>query len=94
MLEKTIYKWHVLKVKSMHERKVYNLLESLNFKTYNPFLKLKRKWCDRIKKIIINIGDNILVHNLVNELIVIKIGINSIWTELKNSNIKIKLISC
>ena len=43
--------WFVLRVKSRHENKVAKLLESLNFKIYNPTIKVKRKWSDRIKTI-------------------------------------------
>ena len=43
--------WYVLRVKSRHENKVAKLLESLNFKIYNPIIKVKRKWSDRIKTI-------------------------------------------
>ena len=43
--------WFVLRVKSRHENKVAKLLESLNFKIYNPTIKVKRIWSDRIKTI-------------------------------------------
>ena len=44
-------KWFVLKVKYRHEKKISNLLESLNFKIYNPTITILRKWSDRVKKI-------------------------------------------
>ena len=44
-------KWFVLKVKYKHEKKVSELLESLNFKIYNPTITVSKKWSDRIKKI-------------------------------------------
>ena len=43
--------WFVLRVKTRHENKVAKLLESLNFKIYNPTIRVKRKWSDRIKTI-------------------------------------------
>ena len=43
--------WFVLRVKSRHEMKVAKLLERENFKIYNPIIKVKRKWSDRIKTI-------------------------------------------
>ena len=44
-------KWFILKVKYKHEKKVSKLLESLNFKIYNPTITVSKKWSDRIKKI-------------------------------------------
>ena len=46
-------KWFILKVKYKHEKKASELLESLNFKIYNPTITVSRKWSDRIKKIIL-----------------------------------------
>ena len=43
--------WFVLRVKNRHENKVAKLLEYLNFKIYNPTIKVKRIWSDRIKTI-------------------------------------------
>ena len=53
MLIKDSYdlKWFVLRVKSNHEKKVTQLLLELNFQAYNPIVKVKRKWSDRIKTI-------------------------------------------
>ena len=53
MLTKDIYslKWFVLRVKPKHEKKVTQLLLELNFQAYNPIVKVKRKWSDRIKTI-------------------------------------------
>lgn len=42
-------KWFVLRVKPKHEKKVTQLLLELNFQAYNPIVKVKRKWSDRIK---------------------------------------------
>ena len=44
-------KWFVLRVKPKHEKKVTQLLLELNFQAYNPIVKVKRKWSDRIKTI-------------------------------------------
>lgn len=44
-------KWLVLKVKYKHEKMVSELLESLNYKIYNPTITVSRKWSDRIKRI-------------------------------------------
>ena len=44
-------KWFVLRVKPKHEKKVTKLLLELNFQAYNPIVKVKRKWSDRIKTI-------------------------------------------
>ena len=44
-------KWFVLRVKPNHEKKVTQLLLELNFQAYNPIVKVKRKWSDRIKTI-------------------------------------------
>ena len=41
--------WHVLYVKSRHERKVYNSLLELSLKSFLPLIKVKKKWSDRIK---------------------------------------------
>ena len=46
-----ILKWFVLRVKPKHEKKVTQLLLELNFQAYNPIVKVKRKWSDRIKTI-------------------------------------------
>ncbi len=43
--------WFVLRVKPRHEKKVSDLLNKLNFKTYNPTINFFRKWSDRVKKI-------------------------------------------
>jgi hypothetical protein len=43
--------WFVLRVKPKHEKKVTQLLLELNFQAYNPIVKVKRKWSDRIKTI-------------------------------------------
>jgi len=43
--------WFVLRVKTRHEKKVVELLERQGFKVYNPTIKVKRKWSDRIKTI-------------------------------------------
>ena len=53
MLIKDTYdlKWFVLRVKPNHEKKVTQLLLELNFQAYNPIVKVKRKWSDRIKTI-------------------------------------------
>ena len=53
MLMKDSYdlKWFVLRVKPNHEKKVTQLLLELNFQAYNPIVKVKRKWSDRIKTI-------------------------------------------
>ena len=44
-------RWFVLRVKTRHENKVAKLLERQDFKIYNPTIKVKRKWSDRIKTI-------------------------------------------
>ena len=44
-------RWFVLRVKPNHEKKVTQLLLELNFQAYNPIVKVKRKWSDRIKTI-------------------------------------------
>ena len=53
MLIKDIYslKWFVLRVKPKQKKKVTQLLVELNFQAYNPIVKVKRKWSDRIKTI-------------------------------------------
>mgnify|MGYP001354968568 CR=1 FL=1 len=43
--------WFVLRVKVRHENKVSEILNKLNFKTYNPTINFVRKWSDRLKKI-------------------------------------------
>ena len=43
--------WFVLRVKTRHENKVAEILESYHFNVYNPTIKVKRKWSDRIKMI-------------------------------------------
>tara|TARA_X000001036_G_scaffold381919_1_gene374293 strand:- start:58 stop:543 length:486 start_codon:yes stop_codon:yes gene_type:complete len=43
--------WFVLRVNTRHENKVAELLERQDFKIYNPTIKVKRKWSDRIKMI-------------------------------------------
>ena len=43
--------WFVLRVKPNHEKKITQLLLELNFQAYNPIVKVKRKWSDRIKTI-------------------------------------------
>lgn len=43
--------WFVLRVKTRHENKVAELLERQDFKIYNPTIKVKKKWSDRIKTI-------------------------------------------
>ena len=43
--------WFILRVKTRHENKVAELLERQRFKIYNPTIKVKRKWSDRIKMI-------------------------------------------
>ena len=43
--------WFVLRVNTRHENKVAELLERQDFKIYNPTIKVKRKWSDRIKTI-------------------------------------------
>ena len=43
--------WFVLKVSTRHENKVTKLLERQGFKIYNPTIKVKRKWSDRLKTI-------------------------------------------
>ena len=43
--------WFVLRVKFRHEKKVSDILNKLNFKTYNPTINFVRKWSDRKKKI-------------------------------------------
>ena len=65
-------RWFVLRVKSRHENKVAELLERQHFKIYNPTIKVKRKWSDRIKTIdlpaipgIIFIQTNLLEKNKV-----------------------------
>ena len=45
------FSWYVLRVKNRHENKVAKLLERYDFKIYNPTIKIKRKWSDRIKTI-------------------------------------------
>ena len=44
-------RWFVLRVKARHENKVAELLERQDFNVYNPTIKVKRKWSDRIKTI-------------------------------------------
>ena len=44
-------RWFVLRVKTRHENKVAKILERQDFKIYNPMIKIKRKWSDRIKTI-------------------------------------------
>ena len=41
--------WFVLNVKPRHEKKVAEILERQDFNVYNPTIKVKRKWNDRIK---------------------------------------------
>ena len=43
--------WFVLRVKFRHEKKVSDILNKLNFKTYNPTINFVRKWSDRKKKL-------------------------------------------
>ncbi|WP_430408774.1 UpxY family transcription antiterminator [Kordia sp.] len=43
--------WHVLYVKSRHEKKVYDLLLELSLDAFLPLMKTVKKWSDR-KKII------------------------------------------
>tara|TARA_Y100001958_G_C20950364_1_gene353211 strand:+ start:77 stop:562 length:486 start_codon:yes stop_codon:yes gene_type:complete len=44
-------RWFILRVKARHENKVAELLERQDFNVYNPTIKVKRKWSDRIKTI-------------------------------------------
>ena len=44
-------KWFVLKVKYKHEKMVTKLLKGLNYKVYNPTIKVKRKWGNITKTI-------------------------------------------
>lgn len=44
--------WHVLYVKSKHEKKVSSLLEELEIESFLPLVKTIRKWKDR-KKVIL-----------------------------------------
>ena len=147
-------RWFVLRVKSRHENKVAKLLESQNFKIYNPTIKVKRKWSDRIKTIElpaipgiifiqtslseknnvfcsssikgwfyenkvpvtvkndelidlkkslgdkiwiskhkeIKMGDLLFLEDLGVNVIVNKVSMNFIWTQLKSSNVTLKLI--
>lgn len=41
--------WHVLYVKSKHEKKVATLLDELSIESYLPLVKTIRKWRDRNK---------------------------------------------
>lgn len=43
--------WLVLRVKTRHENKVAQILEKQHFNVYNPTIKVKKKWSDRIKTI-------------------------------------------
>ena len=55
MNQNTLYqkekRWFILRVKVRHEKKVAKLLERQEFKIYNPTIKIKRKFSDRIKTI-------------------------------------------
>ncbi|QHI35413.1 Transcription antitermination protein RfaH [Kordia antarctica] len=41
--------WHVLYVKSRHEKKVYDFLSELSLEAYLPLIKTIKKWSDRKK---------------------------------------------
>ncbi|PTX63146.1 transcription antitermination factor NusG [Kordia periserrulae] len=41
--------WHVLYVKSRHEKKVLDALTRLSLEAFLPLVKTKKKWSDRIK---------------------------------------------
>ncbi|WP_420574982.1 UpxY family transcription antiterminator [Kordia sp.] len=41
--------WHVLYVRSRHEKKVYEALLDLSLDVFLPLMKTKKKWSDRIK---------------------------------------------
>ncbi len=43
--------WHVLRVKSLHERKINDLLLQTSIETFFPLIKILKKWSDR-KKVI------------------------------------------
>jgi len=44
--------WYVLRVKSLHERKIYELLSESSIEAFLPLVKTVRNWSDR-KKIIL-----------------------------------------
>lgn len=41
--------WHVLYVKSRHEKKVFETLTKLSLESFLPLVKTKKKWSDRVK---------------------------------------------
>ncbi|PHS10310.1 MAG: antitermination protein NusG [Kordia sp.] len=41
--------WHVLYVKSRHEKKVHDLLLDVSLDSFLPMIKTTRKWSDRMK---------------------------------------------
>lgn len=44
--------WHVLYVKSRHEKKVHKQLIDSNLRAYLPLVERERKWSDRTKKVV------------------------------------------
>ena len=44
--------WHVLYVKSRHEKKVYEKLLENDLEAYLPLVLTERKWSDRVKKVL------------------------------------------
>jgi len=44
--------WHVLYVRSCHEKKVHNLLEEKQLESFLPMVKTIRQWSDRKKTIL------------------------------------------
>lgn len=49
MMNQKYHGWHVLYVKSRHEKKVLDALIKLSLETFLPLIKTKKKWSDRTK---------------------------------------------
>ncbi len=58
--------WHVLYVKSRHERKVDELLQEAGLETFLPLVKTVRAWSDRKKMIEIPLFPSYLFVNIEN----------------------------
>ncbi|WP_268225687.1 UpxY family transcription antiterminator [Sinomicrobium oceani] len=52
MFYNTYNGWHVLYVKSRHEKKVHHLLLKASVESFLPLVKIKRQWSDRKKNIL------------------------------------------
>lgn len=69
------YGWHVIYVKSKHEKKVYNELQLKGIESFLPLVVRERQWSDRKKKVriplfpgyvFVNIKSNLDFHNALN----------------------------